>query len=74
MNNSLVAQAIGGGSLVSWAIWIVLVIAIVSLVALFLRNSGIAVPEFVVQCFWIVVIALVVIGAIILLARFAGMA
>lgn len=72
MNNCLVAQAIGGGTLVSWAIWIVLVIAIVSLVAMYVRNSGIAIPPLFASVIWIVLGAVIIIGAIILISRFAG--
>lgn len=63
-----------GGSVVYWAILVVLIAAIVALVTVALRKFGIAIPDFVVQCFWIVVIAFVVIAAIILLSRFAGIA
>lgn len=71
----LTAQVVGGGfSIVQWAIFIVLIAAVFALVMVALRKFGVVIPDFAVQCFWIVIVAFVVIGAIILLARFAGMA
>lgn len=72
MNNSLIALAIGGGSIVYLAILIVVIIAICSLVSIFLRNSGIAIPPLFLSVIWIVLGAVVTILAIILIARVAG--
>ena len=70
---SLLAQLPLGGSIVGWAIFIVIVAAIAALVMIALRKFGVVVPDFVVQAFWVVVVAFVVIGAILILAGFAGM-
>lgn len=43
------------------AIAIVIVAAIVALVYVALRKFGVAIPDWVIQCFWICVVALVVI-------------
>lgn len=68
----LLAQAFFGGSLVHWAVFIVLAVAIAALVMLAVRSMGVNVPPFVSQALWIVVIAVVVIVAILFLARLAG--
>ena len=71
----LLAQMVGGGfSVVNWAIFIVLIAAVFALVALFLRSQGIAIPPLFISAVWIVLAAVIVIAAIIFLARFAGMA
>jgi hypothetical protein len=46
------------------AIWVVAIAAIVALMYVALHQFGIAIPEWVKAVFWIVVVALVVIGAI----------
>lgn len=58
------AQQIGHWGLVQWAIAIVIIAAIVALVYIALRQFGIAIPAWVVQAFWIVVVAIVIIGLI----------
>lgn len=57
------------GPIASWsfgeiAIFIVAMAAIVALVYVALRKFGVSIPDWVVQCFWIVVVAFVVIAAI----------
>ena len=47
-----------------WACIVVLIAAIVALVYVALRKFGIAIPDWVQQCFWIVVVAVVIIAAI----------
>lgn len=59
---------ITGMSFVQLAIWIVVIAAVVALVYVALRKFGIQIPEWVVQVFWIVVVAFVVIFAIKLVA------
>lgn len=53
-----------GWSIGELAIAIVIVAAVVALVFVALRQFGIAIPAWVVQCFWIVVVAFVVIALI----------
>lgn len=51
----------------SWpdlAIAVVVVAAVVGLVTVALRKFGVGIPDWVVQVFWIVAVAFVVIGAI----------
>lgn len=50
------------------AILIVGIAAIVALVTIALRKFGVAIPDWVVQVFWVLVVAFVVIGAIKLVA------
>lgn len=69
---SLTAQVVAAGSLVHWAIVIVVLVAIFALVLLAMRTMGVAVPPFVAQAGWIVVVAVVVILAIVFLARLVG--
>lgn len=71
--NALIAQAVGGFGIVHYAILLVVVIAVVALVALFLRYSGITLPPILLNAIYIVVGAVVVV-AIIIVARFAGFA
>ena len=48
----------------SIAITIVVIAAVVALVYIFLRQSGVAIPAWLVQVFWVVVAAIVIIAAI----------
>ncbi len=68
-----IAQVGLGGSFVSWALIIVVVLAVVALVYVAAQQMGIAIPPFVVNVFWIVFAAVVVIAAILFLARVAGL-
>jgi hypothetical protein len=49
---------------VSLAIWIIIVAAVAAIVFVALRTMGVAIPGWVVQIFWIVVVAIVCILAI----------
>lgn len=55
---------IAGFSIVQLLILIVVIAACVALVYVALQYFGIEIPQFVVRCFWIVVVAIVVILAI----------
>lgn len=46
------------------AIMVVIIAAVVALVAIALRKFGVAIPDWVVQVFWVLVVAVVVIFAI----------
>lgn len=70
----VLAQAIFGLSFVQFAIAIVLFIAVCALVALYMRMSGIAPPPWFIQALWIVLGAVVIIFAILFIARVAGWA
>lgn len=61
---TVLAQLIGGYSLGQILIAIVIIAACVALVYVALRQFGIAIPPWVTQVFWIVVVAFVVIFAI----------
>lgn len=55
---------LGGYSIVQLLIMVVVIAACVALVTVFLRKAGVAIPDWLVQVFWIVVAAFVVIAAI----------
>jgi len=57
-----------GLSIVELAIYVVIVAAVVALVYVALRQFGVAIPQWVIQCFWIVAVAFVVIICIKLVA------
>lgn len=59
---------VGGYSLVQLAIIIVVLAAVIALVFVALRQFGIAIPPWVVQIFWIIVVAFVVILGIKMIA------
>lgn len=63
MNNLMLAawQNFSFGEI---AIAIVIFVAIIALVTIFVRQSGVAIPAWLVNVFWVVVAAVVVIGAI----------
>lgn len=65
-----VAHPVGGWSLGQILIAIVIVAACVALVYVALRQFGVNIPNWVVQCFWIVVVAFVVILCIRLVLSF----
>lgn len=46
------------------AIAIVVFVAVIALVTVFVRQAGVAIPAWLINVFWIVVAAIVVIGAI----------
>ena len=52
------------GSPASMAIFVIIVAAIIAIVFVALRKLGIAIPDWVVQVFWVVVVAVVCIAAI----------
>ena len=60
----LSAQVVAGYSLGQLAIAVVIIAAVVALVYVALRQFGITIPPWVVQVFWIIVVAFVVIAAI----------
>ena len=57
-----------GLSIVSLAIWIVVIAAVVALVTIGVRQMGVTIPPWVVSCFWVVIVAVVVIFCIRLVA------
>ena len=61
-----------GGSIVSLAIFIVVVAAVIGIVLVAVRASGIAVPPWVTTVLWIVFGAVICIVAIKVVAGFAG--
>lgn len=60
----VVQRGFWGVSFAEVAIWIVVIAAIVALVYIALRQFGVGIPAWVVQVFWVVVCAVVVILAI----------
>lgn len=59
---------LAGVSVVQLAIYVVVVAAVVALVYVALQQFGIAIPGWVINVFWILVVAFVVIAAIKLVA------
>ena len=59
----MVAQVVGG-SILQWVILVIVVAAVIGIVLVALRKFGVAIPDWAVQIFWIVVVAIVAIGAI----------
>jgi hypothetical protein len=65
MNNALLfAQGFRGWGIGELAIAIIIVIAVIAVVFIFIRQSGVPIPPWVIQLFWIIVACLVCIGAI----------
>lgn len=62
----LAALAIPGG-IPALAVWVIIIAAIVAIVFVATRAMGVAIPAWVIQVFWILVIAVVCIAAIQLL-------
>ena len=60
----LAVALLGGYSLVQIAIAIVIIAAIVALVTIALRQFGVAIPPWVIQVFWVIVVTIVIILAI----------
>lgn len=63
---TLAAIVIPGG-IAGMAIWVIIVAAIVAIVFIACRAMGVAIPPWVVQVFWVVIIAIVCVFAIKLL-------
>ena len=68
MSSLLLAVNFAGWGLIQWAIFIVIIAAIVAVVFVALKQFGIAIPGWVITIFWILVVAVVCIGAIRFLA------
>lgn len=64
----VLAQILIGFNIVHWVILIIVVAAIIGILFVALRQFGIAIPAWLIQVFWIVVAAIVCIGAIKLIA------
>ena len=60
----MIADILIPGGLAQIAIFIVVIAAIVALVYIALRKFGVSIPDWVVQVFWILVVAVVIIIAI----------
>ena len=61
MSTVLAQVGLGGYSLAQIAIIIVVVAAVIAMVWVALRQFGIAIPQWVIQIFWIILVAFVVI-------------
>lgn len=59
----LLAQ-VAGYSIVHWVIMIIVIAAVVAIMHIVLGKMGVAIPDWVVQIFWIIVLAVVGILAI----------
>lgn len=70
---SILAQ-VGGYSFVHIAVLVVGIAAIVALVMVALHKFNVAIPDWVISVFWILVVAFVIIGAIFLVGRMMGWA
>jgi hypothetical protein len=65
---ALFVGPIGGWGIVDLLVFVVIIAACVALVYIALRQFNVAIPAWVVQVFWVVVVAFVVIFAIRLVA------
>lgn len=61
---TLLAQNFSTWGIGQWAIAIVVVAAIAAIVFLALRKFGVTIPDWIVQIFWILVVAVACVGAI----------
>lgn len=57
----MLSAFIGGYSIGELAILVVAIAAVVALVFVALRKFKIAIPDWVIECFWIVIVAIVII-------------
>lgn len=69
----LLAQAVAGGSFVSYAILFVALAGVLALVFLGCRAMGVPIPGWVAQAIGIVFIVVVIIVLILVIARVAGL-
>lgn len=60
----ILAQYVAAGSLAQLVIMFIVVVAILAIGAIVLRNSGISIPAWVFQIFWIVILVVVGVFAI----------
>lgn len=58
------ALVLFGGGIGELAIWIIILAAVVAIVFIATKAMGVSIPSWVIQVFWIVVIAVVCIAAI----------
>jgi hypothetical protein len=61
---ALLAQGLAGLSIVQLALYAVLAIGVIAIVVIVVRNSGVAIPPWVYQIFWVVVLIIVAVLAI----------
>jgi hypothetical protein len=64
MSPLILAQVLAGGGIASWAVWIIIVAAIVAIVVVICRQMGVAIPPFVVTILWIILAAVIGVLAI----------
>jgi hypothetical protein len=60
----LAQVGLAGFGLVHWAIMIIIVLAVVAIVVVFLRQTGLTIPPFIITILWIVLAAVICIAAI----------
>jgi hypothetical protein len=63
----LLAQAVGGATMLQWIIVAIIVLAAIAILFAVTRHFGISIPPVLVFIFWVIVIAVVAIFAIKLL-------
>ncbi len=64
--------AAGGYSLINILVFIIVIAAAIAITYVILGQMGVAIPEWVVRIFWILVLAFVGIAALVFLFRMAG--
>lgn len=64
MKTLLLAQAVAGYGLIQWLIVAIVVAAIIGVVFVVIRQTGIVIPPFIISIFWILLAAVVGIVAI----------
>lgn len=72
MTALLAAVSLGGMSVAQIAIAVIVIVFVVAVVVIFVKNSGITIPPWVVQILWLVVLLFVAIVAILIGVSFVG--
>jgi hypothetical protein len=65
--NMLLAQLGAGYSVTQWVIILIVIISVIGILYVVVRQSGVQIPGWVIQIFWIVALAIVAIFAVKLL-------
>lgn len=61
------AAGIGGMTIAHWAIVLIVIVAVIAILVIFVKQTGIQIPAFIINVFWVLLAAFICIAAIKLL-------
>ncbi len=68
----LIAQGLAGWGVVHWALAIIVTIGVIAIVIVFIKQTGVAIPPFIISVLWIVLAVIICCSAILFIAKMFG--